>query len=400
MTEYYIPTDVKLIKKDEINGRIIEYFTHRSRVEWGYKIEQTDTFAVLHPEDEKNGIQYPLDVVFHSAGHDVYSCVECIRNEGDHDIYHTPENMFGLFLDCRANMNDWWWGGTNILEINGIDPEHSGTEPQPVENRCMATIEWTIINYSTDRNRIFAVGNSMGGSGSLGIALCRGNIFAAIKANVPAGVRHAADRCCFDVPMPEGFKIPDPPIVIDYSAQNDQWSRGHEILYKGMHDRKYQIFGFWGMFGHENNNSKISVYNDLVDSVDVWSFKLNEAYPVFTDATTDDILPWPDTSLTSSGQRNGYFRWSDISDTENEFAITFKLLTNDEWKTRVSVPLESTANITFRRLQKFSLNPGEKFEWTYAGKTGSGIATADGRPEIERITVKQTSQRLTIKKLY
>lgn len=399
MSAYYLPNSVELIKKAEINGREIEYFTHKSLPEWGYKNEQTDTFAVLHPKNEKSGIKYPLDVVFHSAGHDVYSCIECIRNKGDHDIYHTPDDMFGLFLDCRANMNDWWWGGTNISDFKGLDPAHAGTEPQPVENRCMATIGWTFFNYSIDCNCVYAVGNSMGGSGSLGIALCRGNIFAAIKANVPAGVRHAADRCCLDVPMPEGFKIPDPPIVIDYSAQNDSWSSGHEILYKGMHDRKYQIFGFWGMFGHENDNEKIAVYNDLVHSVDVWAFKLNEAYPVFTDATTDDELPWPDRTSTASGQLNGFFRWSDIADTENEFAITLKLLGNNEWETRVELPKESTADITFRRLQNFRLHPGEKFEWTYANKSGTGIASDDGRPEIEKLTVTQVPQRLIIKRI-
>lgn len=397
MTEYFLPIDITLIKEIEINGRKVEYFTHKSRSEWGYSTEQTDTLVVLHPKEEKSNVRYPLDVVFHSAGHDVHSCVECIRNKGDHDIYHTPEGMYGLFLDCCANGGDWWWGGTRA-DFEGIDLEHSGAEPKPVENRCIASIEWVLQTYPTDRNRVYAVGNSMGGSGSLGIALCRGDIFAAIKANVPAGVRHAADRCCFDVPAPQGFKIPDPPIVIDYSAQNDSWSKGHEILYNAMHDFKYQIFGFWGMFGHENNNEKIAIYNDLVHSVDVWSFRLDEAYPVFTDASTDDVLPWPDTSSTAAGQRNGYFHWCNVSETENEFAITLKLLSNAEWKTRVSLPVESTADITFRRLKKFCLKPGEEFEWFYADKKGTGFATKDGRPQIDRITICQTAQKLIIKR--
>ena len=34
--------------------------------------------------------------------------------------------------------------------------------------------------------------------------------------------------------------------------------------------------------------------NDLINSFDWLSVKKNEAYPVFTDASTNDPLPWPD----------------------------------------------------------------------------------------------------------
>ena len=203
-------------------------------------------------------------------------------------------------------------------------------EKQPVENRCIATVNWVLEHFPIDRNRIYAVGNSMGGSGALGIALCRGDIFAAVKVNVPAGVRHAADRCGLDTPLPDGFLLPDPPILVDYSAQDDQWSVGHQILYKGMCEKKYALMGFWGEFGHANNNELIYEVNDLVHAFDIFSVRLDEAYPVFTNADSDDPIPWAEDgsiSNSDSGQVNAFFRWGKARETRNSLSIPLRLLT-------------------------------------------------------------------------
>jgi len=48
--------------------------------------------------------------------------------------------------------------------------------------------------YNVDRNRIYLCGVSMGGCGTLGIGLPNGDIFAAIKADVPAGTNYANYR--------------------------------------------------------------------------------------------------------------------------------------------------------------------------------------------------------------
>ena len=225
-----------------LTGRKLEWFHHKSLAEWGYTEEQTDTFAVLHPSEDCKAESYPLYVVFHSAGHDVYSTVACTWQKGNHDIYHAPTDMFALYLDCRQHANDWWWGGNSAHDVIGDGRE--GTEKQPVENRVVATIEWVMEHYPIDRNRVYAVGNSMGGSGALGIAMCRGDLFAAVKANVPAGVCHMAARCDLGPDAPEGFRLPDPPVLVDYSAQNDGWSKGHELLYRGMREKKYAVLGY------------------------------------------------------------------------------------------------------------------------------------------------------------
>ena len=225
-----------------LTGRRLEWFHAASLPEWGYKNEQTDTFALLYPENYDEKKSYPLCVVFHSAGHDVYSAVGCCWQKGNHDLYHTRGDMFGLYLDCRQNeKNDWWWGGNSSREIWGDGRD--GTEPQPVENRCIATVKWTMENYPIDRNRVYAVGISMGGSGAMGIAMCRGDIFASVCVDVPAGVSHVVARCNLQNTAKKDFSIPEPPVLFNCSSQSDFWSAGHELLYRGMKNKKYAIVG-------------------------------------------------------------------------------------------------------------------------------------------------------------
>ena len=129
----------------------------------------------------------PLYVVLHSAGHDVHSCLACTTKVGNHDIYHSPQDFFALYLDCRANKGDWWWG------IN----KYPGPEVGPTEKRVIDTVKWVIKQYGIDENRVYLCGNSMGGSGTLGIGMRHGDVFAAIKANVPAEVKHVSSRMYF-----------------------------------------------------------------------------------------------------------------------------------------------------------------------------------------------------------
>lgn len=240
----------------------------------------------------------------------------------------------------------------------------------------------------------------MGGSGALGIALGRGDIFAAIKVNVAAGVRHAADRCLLDRPRPEGFSLPDAPIVVDYSAQNDEFSAGHEILYRAAREKKLALMGFFGPFGHENNDEKINAFNDLVHAFDIGTVRRDEAYPVFLGATTDDAIPWPDVEgRTDSGQVNAFFRWEVLCDEPGRFKIALRLLCQDEWQSRVTFPMSSVADVALRRRQSFRLSANERFAWEYDGQSGEAAADVEGVPCVERLEIVTEPRTLTLRKL-
>lgn len=379
-----------------LNGRRLEFFHHESQPEWGYDKPQTDTFAVMHPKEEIPGRQYPLYVVVHSAGHDVYSALSCLWKEHNHDIYHVPEDMYGLFLDCRANACDWWWGGDSI---NGQEkPENRGCEKRPVEKRCIATVEWTMDAYPIDKNRVYAVGNSMGGSGALGMAVCRGDIFAAVKVNVPAGVRHVMDRCCLDSPAPAGFTLPDPPVIIDYSGTDDIWSTGHEQLYRAAQRAGYPLIGFWGPYGHCNDDSIMEQYNDLIHSLGIGTLRKDEAYPVFMNASTDDPIPWPDhRDSKDSGQVNAFFRWKVLEDTRECLRMELRLMNSADWNTRRTLPEETTADVMIRRLQRFSPENGAKPRATYGGTEVTAELDENGHPMFRKLPVLQIPQVLEIR---
>ncbi len=380
----------------EIGGRTIETFEAGVKPEWGYAAPQQDTFMVMHPKVEKKNS--PLYVVLHSAGHDVLSCVNCTRTVGNHDIYRSPDDHYALYLDCRKNQSrDWWWGGMHLKD-QGLTARNSGGDLVPVEKRVIDTVKWVISNYEIDPDRVYLCGNSMGGSGTLGIGMRHGDVFAAIKANVPAGVEHVSQRMYFPPQsIPETVKLPDPPVVVDYSAPNDGWSVGHERFVAAMNQRKYALYFYWGPFGHANNSAQIMKINDLIDSFDWLSVKRNEAYAAFTNATGNSSLPWPgDLKNGESGQINAFFRWKNISDSPEKLEMSLYLVTKDELKTKFDIPIEATADVTLRRVQKFHLKPGDSFQWSFGSANGKGTVDSQGLITLPGLKITSTPATLRL----
>lgn len=399
----WAPTKIELkdlppaqAKDLDVAGRQMEIFQHSVKEEWGYKAPQKDTFIVVHPKTARQNA--PLYVVLHSAGHDVFSCVKCTRNVGNHDIYHSPEDHYALYVDCGANRgNDWWWGGMHPKDAN-LTKKNSGGDPMPVERRAMDTVRWTVQKYGIDPNRVYLCGNSMGGSGTLGIGIRNGDVFAAIKANVPAGIEHASHRMYFPPQtVPENVKLPDPPVVVDYSAPNDGWSLNHERFVKAMNDRKYALYFYWGPFGHANNHAAIMQVNDLINSFDWLTVRKNEAYAVFANASCNSKLPWPENMADKApGQVNAFFRWKNIGDTKEK--VEMALFLAADLKTKFEIPKEATADVSLRRIQNLQVKPGETFKWTFGAAKGEVKADAEGVLTIPGLTISAEPTTLSVQK--
>jgi predicted esterase len=374
-------------KESEFTGRKLDTYRHGVKAEWGYAEPQRDTVLVLHPKAAKP--KAPLYVVLHSAGHDVNSCLDCTAKVGNHDIYHSPPDFFALYLDCRANKGDWWWGSE----------KYKGPEVGPTEKRVIDTVRWAVRQYDIDPNRVYLCGNSMGGSGALGIGMRHGDVFAAVKANVPARVEHVSSRMYFPPrKVPADVTLPDPPIVIDYSAPNDGWSKGHEAFAAAMNDRKYPLILYWGPFGHANNHESILKVNDLINSFDWLSVRKDEFYPVFTNASTNDPLPWPDRlGDKKAGQVNAFFRWTNARDAADGAETKLFLVTARDLKTSFAIPSEATADVTVRRLQKFRPAPGAAVYWTFGAATGEVKADAAGCVTVTGLKITADATVLSVR---
>ena len=387
----------------EYRGTKVERFEHGTLPSWGAKNpEQVDYFYVAEPKDGPAEGR-PLYVALHSAGGSGEQEFEWRKEHPDvKNIYAIPDGFYGMFPDCGgARETDWWYGGrsTPEKEITPELAERASAELQPVEKRILAEIAWVVEQYKIDPNRVYLCGNSMGGSGTLGLGLRAGDVFAAIKANVPAGIWHAYDRLRLgDDDAPSG--IPDPPVCLDYSAPNDQWSDYHEFLFDAMEKRKYSFIAYWGNFGHENLDEKVAQVNDLFNTFDWTSIRKNEAYPVFTSVSTDDPSPWPEKSPSSPpGQRGAYFRWTNKIDSQNRFEIELRLATNDELRSKIfEIPNESTADVSLRRPQTFVVAPNERIDWAVGDASGTVDADKNGLITIPRLTITSTPKTLRLKR--
>lgn len=384
------------LKDTILDARQVQTFESGVRPEWGYAAPQKDTFILVHPKLDRKGA--PLYVVLHSAGHDVHSCVNCTKTVGNHDIYRSPDDYYALYLDCGKNRgNDWWWGGMHLKDAK-LTQRNSGVSLTPVEKRVIDTVKWTIEKYGIDPNRVYLSGNSMGGSGTLGIGVRNGDIFAAIKANVPAGIEHVSQRMSFPPALlPAGVQLPDPPVVVDYSAPNDGWSAGHERFVIAMNERKYALYFYWGPFGHANNSAQILKVNDLIDSFDWLSVRKNEPYIAFTNANCNSPLPWPDDlKNTKAGQVNAFFRWKNLADSPEKFEASLYLTDKAQLQTQFEIPKEAGADVTLRRIQNFRLPPGTKFQWTFGDAKGEGTIDAQGLLSIPSLKITQEPKVLRL----
>ena len=243
-----------------------------------------------------------------------------------------------------------------------------------------------------DRNRIYVCGISMGGSGTLGLGMCHGDIFAAALAGVPAGAGHVLYRMHFPTPPSphattadrekylrevSGVGLPDAPPIVNFSSQTDTWSEGQPQLLRAAHDGRHSIIFAWGPWGHVNH---YDVAHRAAYEFPWLQIRKDEAYPVFTDASTDQHYcglapPHPDTD----GQINAVFRWKNVEDTAARFSIELRLVGNSDLTAPLKIPAESVTDVTLRRLQNFKVRAGQRYPWTFGAgpRAQSGVAVAD-----------------------
>lgn len=346
-------------------GREIIRYNHDCLSRWGYNEPQKEFFYVIPASTKLN--ENPLVVFLHSAGGDAEKelggNVERVVGYGGEFI--------GLLLNSPSRLAnpvdgsteyDWWWGAKAIQK----HPERYKSEMTRVENRLLESIEWVIQNYHIDRNRVYLRGVSMGGSGTLGLGLAHGDVFAALQADVFAGIDHAVYRL-------DGT-VSEPPYAVLLLSPLDSWSKGAEQLFNKISTEYLGMSYAWDIYGHDHN----AIYknaNQAVVNFPWLSIRRNQAYPVFTNASSDDKYPgYMSKEPDQKGQVNAYFRWSVLEDTVDRFAIELRTVNQLQFVKELqltSSELEQmrqpiTTDVTLRRLQNFTVSndASKSYHWT------------------------------------
>ncbi len=421
-----------------LDGRTIERYIHGSRDDWGYPatgedewrspLEQEtgaaeqnhDSFYVVSPKKPRENA--PLYVVLHSANRTAYDYLgyaslnrkTAVDDDPSTAMTNVPDDFYGLYLNST---NDEWWGWTEVRKnIAGhID------SPPSAERRVIDTIEWVINHYKIDRNRIYLSGISMGGNGALGIGIAHGDIFAAVRVTVPAGTGFAAYSLggispspAVDAPQSEraawilkvsGVGHPDPPVMVDFSSPVDSWSITQPALVQAAQAGHLPLVLGWGPFGHTGFGSRIASTPSCQVALQFpWlEIRKDVAYAVFTRASSDQRSPWLNApaDFDDSGQMNAYFRWESSQDTPSAVVMLVWIAHPTVENPPSTMPDTATADVTLRRLQRFRVQPGRRYQWraTQQGKllaSGTLLPDAAGLLTIPGVKLTITPIALTI----
>lgn len=378
--------DAIAVSNQTISGRNVIRFEHDCLKQWGYSDRHKQYFYIVEPITKTNN---PLMVCLHSAGgtgeSELVSNVEKIANAGD--------DFAGLVLNSGEG-SEWWWGAHEIAAHVDVYKN----KPTPVEARVLATVEWATRRYNIDRNRVYLRGISMGGSGTLGIGMPNGDIFAAIQAGVPAGTKHSLHRLRNSSSQKDQFTILEsaPPVFVFFS-QKDDWSKEMEEWLDFTHDHHISVLAAWGPWGHENHYEMTNLAAYQFPWLDI---RKDQAYPSFTDASSDEKYPgFKSDAEDQNGQLNAYFRWKTLEDTPDSFAIELRLVTIKELGVSLDIPKQVVSDVTIRRLQRMCITPGHKYKWSIE-QDGSVIESGHIVANSDLITLKKvkiSSEPITVR---
>jgi hypothetical protein len=223
-----------------------------------------------------------------------------------------------------------------------------------------------------------------------------------VKVNVPALVEHACMRMGWDAARGATAQgadlsvLPEPPLLIDYSAPNDKkWSTGHEHLIAMMRTRKYPWMAFWADFGHANNDAVMTAKNDMIHRLAWTEVRKSDVLPVFTHASSDTPSPWPDDRATAvPGQINAFFRWGKGSVSAQTLSIALSV--TDAPSLHFKTPACVTADVTLRRTGAFRPRPGETLSWSYGNEKGTLRVAPDGLVTLKALRMTAAPQTLVV----
>jgi pimeloyl-ACP methyl ester carboxylesterase len=323
---------------------------------------------------------------------------------------------------------DWWTGYHEFFwtdkPLKTKEDWLKGVVHPYTQRRLISFLDWVATKWEVDKNRCFVAGSSMGGSGSIMLAI-----------RFPERIAWAVSWVGVHIPekSPQfkssyegvygkqewGVKYEDGTSVWDYfndvwylrkypnkevgfitfsNGKNDGaigWPQAVEF-YKALQETKRPHIFKWGMSGHLERAIMPKGRSERVMPLDI---RVDQSLPAFTNCSLDDNPGNGDiNSGDPSGQVNGYLYWEtdDIVDEIDKWGMNIKLAS--------IAPKDScTVDLTPRRLQKLKVKSGEMLKWKNISlddnkEIQAGVVIVDKYSliTIEKLIIKKGGNRIEI----
>jgi len=341
-----------------------------------------------------------------------------------------------IWVSANEVPYDWWTGYHERIwtdkPLKTPQDWKQGVVRPYTQRRLLSFLEWVGTKWQIDPTRTFVAGVSMGGSGSLMLAIRFPQHFAWVHSwvgvHVPKETYFKSSYAAMYGEPEWGVKYEDGTPVWDYyddvwylrqhpeaqigflsfaNGKNDagvNWPQAVKFLRALQETRQPHMFN-WGQDGHGQRAGMPGYWtHDLARQnrhmpIDI---RVDQTLPAFTNSSLDNN---PGNGDPADGDPAGtvnfflYWETKDIVDEPQRWAMTVGV--GDPAPTDTA-----TVDVTPRRCQKFSPKSGEKFRWTNStggllGKTSqSGEVVADrwGLVTLEKVIIGKGKNRLTISK--
>lgn len=301
--------------------------------------------------------------------------------------------------------NSFWFGWhenydpatpVNDVPVTGVVRDYT-------LQRVLYTLMWARRGFAVDTTRVYSYGYSMGGIGSIFLALRRPDLFAGVLSiigkmdfsfttdpnpansfNTNGPLRAIIDRMwgavSSNLPTPSGTPVyseMDGDLlvkqhatdgltpIIAFNGRND-WVVGwaEKIpFFRAMSGFRQGGYFFWDPSDHA---SSVWTWSPMVDPKYLYRFRTNRSYPALSQCTADYRPGYGDwISGDSIGTINGFVEW-DSSIVDNDQTWECKLTLRD-LNNRLGVfraPDSLMVNATPRRVQHFAFEPLGLYRWT------------------------------------
>jgi pimeloyl-ACP methyl ester carboxylesterase len=325
---------------------------------------------------------------------------------------------------------DWWTGYHELFwtgrPLTSKADWEKGVVRAYSQRRMLSFLDWAATKWNVDLNRTFAAGNSMGGSGSLMLAIRFPNRIAWaiswVGVHIPRQTPQFIGSYAEVYGKPEwNVAFEDGPSVWDYfddawylrrypdretgfitfsNGKNDGaigWQQAVEF-YRALQDTKRPHLFVWGQAGHGQRPLMPQAGGERLMPIDI---RANQSLPAFTRCSLDDN---PGNGEQGNGhpagQVNLYLFWEtkDIIDTPERWEVTVGLID--------AAPREvSSVDITPRRIQAFRASPAERLRWTNTSlydkkmiQSGEAVADKWGIITLPSVAVSKGRNRIKLTK--